>query len=111
MTIVDSRTTRVLFTAMLFALGIGFVYAARRTLILFLFAIIFAYLINPAVARLEKGMRRRGGAIAIIYLLPVIGLGMLGFLGGPRIARQGPRLGESLPGLTDKASTSQLSGQ
>jgi len=54
LTIIDSRTTRVFFTALLFALGIGFVYAARRTLILFLFAIIFAYLINPAVARLEK---------------------------------------------------------
>ena len=111
MTIIDSRTTRVLFTALLFALGIGFVYAARRTLILFLFAIIFAYLINPAVARLEKIMRRRVWAITVIYLLLLIGLGILGFLVGPRIARQGARLGESLPGLTDKASTSQLSGQ
>jgi len=94
LTIIDSRTTRVLFTALLFALGIGFVYAARRTLILFLFAIIFAYLINPAVARLEKIMRRRVWAITVIYLLLLIGLGILGFLVGPRIARQGARLGE-----------------
>jgi predicted PurR-regulated permease PerM len=111
MTIVDSRTTRVLFTALLFALGIGFVYAARRTLILFLFAIIFAYLINPAVGRLEKLVRSRVWAIAIIYLMLLIGLAIVGFLVGPRIARQGARLGESLPGLVDKASTGQLSGQ
>jgi len=49
----------VLVTALLFAVGLGFLYAARRTLILFLFAIFFAYLINPAVARLEKLVRSR----------------------------------------------------
>jgi predicted PurR-regulated permease PerM len=111
MAIVDSRTTRVLFTALLFALGIGFVYAARRTLILFLFAIIFAYLINPAVARLEKLVHRRVWAITIIYVLLLIALAIFGFLVGPRIARQSARLGESLPSLMDKASTGQLPAQ
>jgi len=100
-----------LFTALLFALGLGFLYAARRTLILFLFAIFFAYLINPAVERLEKLVHSRVWAITIIYLLFLVGLGLVGFLVGPRIARQGARLGESLPGLMDKASTGQLSGQ
>ncbi|HKM48687.1 MAG TPA: AI-2E family transporter [Terriglobales bacterium] len=111
MTILDSRTSRVLFTALLFAVGMGFLYAARHTLILFLFAIFFAYLINPAVERLEKLVRSRVWAITIIYLLLLIGLGVAGFLVGPRITRQGARLGESLPGLMDKAGTSQLSGQ
>jgi predicted PurR-regulated permease PerM len=111
MTIIDSRTTRVLLTASLFALGIGFVYAARRTLILFLFAILFAYLINPAVARLARLVRRRGWAIAIIYLLLLIGLAIFGFLVGPRIVRQSAKLGESLPGLMDKANNGQISGQ
>ena len=74
LTILDSRTSRVLITAFLFAVGFGFVYAARRTLILFLFAIFFAYLINPAVLRLEKLVRGRGRAIAVIYLLLLIGL-------------------------------------
>ena len=111
MTILDSRTSRVLFTAFLFAVGLGFLYAARRTLILFLFAIFFAYLINPAVGRLEKLVRSRVWAIAIIYLLLLLGLVVVGLLVGPRIARQSARLGESLPGLMDKAGTSQFSGQ
>lgn len=111
MTILDSRTSRVLLTALLFALGLGFLYAARRTLIVFLFAIFFAYLINPAVARLEKLVHSRVWAIAIIYLLLVVGLAILGLLVGPRIARQSSRLGQSLPGLVDKASMGQLSGQ
>jgi predicted PurR-regulated permease PerM len=111
LTLLDSRTSRVLFTALLFAVGLGFLYAARRTLILFLFAIFFAYLINPAVGRLGKVVRSRVWAITIIYLLLLLGLGVLGFLVGPRIARQSARLEESLPGLMDKASTSQFSGQ
>lgn len=111
MTIIDSRTSRVLVTALLFAVGMGFLYAARRTLILFLFAIFFAYLINPAVGRVEKLFRSRAWAITAIYLLLLVALGLFGFLVGPRIARQSARLGASLPGLMDKAGTGQLSGQ
>ena len=111
MTILDSRTSRVILTALLFALTLGFLYAARRTLILFLFAILFAYLINPAVLRLEKIVRSRVWAITIIYLLLLLGLSVFGFLVGPRIARQSARLGESLPGLMDQATNGQLSGQ
>ncbi len=111
MTLLDSRTSRVLLTALLFAVGLGFLYAARRTLLLFLFAILFAYLINPAVLRLEKVVHSRNWAIAIIYLMLLVALAIFGFLVGPRIARQSARLGSSLPGLMDKAGTGQLSGQ
>jgi predicted PurR-regulated permease PerM len=111
LTILDSRTSRVLITTLLFVVVFGFIYAARRTLILFLFAIFFAYLINPAVLRLEKLVRGRGRAIAVIYLLLLIGLAVFGLLVGPRIARQAARLGDALPGLMDKASTGQISGQ
>jgi predicted PurR-regulated permease PerM len=95
----------------MFAVGLGFIYAARQTLILFLFAIFFAYLINPAVCRLETLVRGRGRAIALIYVLLLIGLAIFGFLVGPRIARQASRLGTALPGLMDKATSGQISGQ
>jgi predicted PurR-regulated permease PerM len=70
--LIDTKTTRVLFTALLFALALGFLYVARRTLVAFLFAILFAYLMDPAVSRLEKIVRSRGRAIAVIYLLLII---------------------------------------
>lgn len=108
MTIFDSRTTRVLFTVLLFAVGLGFLYVARRTLILFLFAIFFAYLINPAVLRLQKVVRGRGRAIASIYLLLVVAIAMVAFLVGPRITRQGARLKQALPGLADKVRSGQI---
>ena len=108
MTIIDSRTSRVLFTASLFALGLGFLYFARQTLILFLFAIFFAYLINPVVERLQKPLRGRGRAIALVYLLLLTGLTLVVFFVGPRVTRQAARLGEAWPELTKKVSSGQI---
>ena len=108
MTIIDSRTARVIFTVLLFALGLGFLYAARQSLILFLFAIFFAYLINPAVERLQNLVRGRGPAIALIYLLLLTGLALLVFFVGPRVTRQAARLGEAWPELTKKVTTGQI---
>jgi len=84
----DGRTARVIITVLLFALGLGFLYAARQTLIAFLFAIFFAYLMSPLVSYLEKLLRARVLAIAVIYVL-LLGLVVLFFVStGPRIARK-----------------------
>ena len=69
MALIDSRTSRVLLTVLVFALGLGFLYTARHTLVAFLFAIFFAYLVDPLVSKLENLVRGRGRAIAIIYVL------------------------------------------
>lgn len=104
MQVADARTARVLITVLLFALGLGFLYAARETLIAFLFAIFFAYLMSPLVSYLERLLRGRGRAIAVIYLL-LIGLIVLFFAStGPRIARESERLGQSLPALSQLSS-------
>lgn len=108
MSVIDTRTARALVTTLLFALGLGFVYIARRTLIAFLFAIFFAYLIDPAVSRLQKWTRGRGRAIAVIYLLFVILLSTLFFFVGPRTAHEGKRLGESWPTLLDRVTSGDL---
>lgn len=100
----------MVITLLLFALGLGFLYAARRTLILFLFAVFFAYLINPAVGRLDKVVRGRMRAVGAIYLLLVLAVGLFFMLAGPRISRQSARLGETLPGLMDKATNGQITG-
>src|SRR2546427_11052339 len=99
LSLIDTRTTRVLFTVLLFALALGFLYAARRTLVAFLFAIFFAYLVDPAVSRVEKWGRGRGRAIAAIYALLGLLLITFFFFVGPRIANQSRRLGEASPTL------------
>src|ERR1700685_2310647 len=106
----DARTARVLITVLLFALGLGFLYAARETLIAFLFAIFFAYLMSPLVSYLETLLRSRGIAIAVIYVL-LLGLVVLFFVStGPRIGRESARLGQSLPALS-RLSSGQIAEQ
>jgi predicted PurR-regulated permease PerM len=111
MSLIDARTARVLFTVLLFALGFGFLYIARRTLIAFLFAVFFAYLVDPAVSRVDRWVRGRGRAIVVIYLLLVVLLITFFFFVGPKIARQGQRLSESLPKLLETVSSGQIAEQ
>ena len=100
----------MLITALLFALGLGFLYAARETLIAFLFAIFFAYLMSPLVSHLERLLHGRGRAIAVIYVL-LLGLVVWFFIfTGPRIARESERLGQSLPALS-RLSSGQIAEQ
>lgn len=108
MALVDSRATRIIFTVLLFAMGLAFLYTARHTLIVFLFAIFFAYLVDPAVSRLERWTRSRGAAIAVIYLLIILGLGTLFFFIGPRIGREAQKLTESLPSLLERVNSGEI---
>jgi predicted PurR-regulated permease PerM len=111
--IIDRRTVSVLTTILLFVAVGALVYGARSTLIAFLFAIFFAYLLDPAVSfaetRLTKGSR--GRAILLVYL-GLLGLLILwGFLVGPRLAKEARDLGTALPGLLDKLETGQIAHQ
>ena len=111
MPLLDTRTTRVLFTVLVFALALGFLYVARQTLIAFLFAIFFAYLVDPAVSRMEGLLRGRGRAIAAIYLLIVVLLVAFFFVVGPQIGRQSERLAKSIPELLEKVGSGQIATQ
>jgi len=104
----DSRTARVLITVLLFALGLGFLYVTRDTLIAFLFAIFFAYLMSPLVNHLEKVLRGRGRAIALIYTLLLALVVVFFVIVGPKVTRQAAHLGQSLPSLLEKLSSGEL---
>ncbi len=111
MLLTDSRTARVLVTVMLFALALGFLYVARETLIAFLFAIFFAYLMSPLVNRLETLLRGRVRAIAVIYSLLLVLVIVFFVVVGPKVTREGAKLGQSLPALLAQLSSGQLATQ
>ena len=96
---------------LLFALVLGFLYVARATLIAFLFAIFFAYLMSPLVAQLERMLKGRGRAIAVIYTLLLVLVIVFFVLVGPKVTHEGARLGQSLPTLMSKLSTGELARQ
>jgi predicted PurR-regulated permease PerM len=107
----DSRTARVLVTVLLFALALGFLYVARATLIAFLFAIFFAYLMSPLVNRLENLLRSRVAAIAVIYVMLLVLVVVFFVVVGPKVTREGARLGQSLPALLTQLSSGQIATQ
>jgi len=109
--VIDTRTARVLFTVLLFALALGFLYFARQSLIAFLFAVFFAYLMDPAVSRLEQFVHSRGWAIAIIYTLLLFVVVTFFFMVGPRIGRQAQKLSQALPTLLEQVGSGQIAEQ
>ena len=111
MLLADARTARALVTVLLFALGLGFLYVARATLIAFLFAIFFAYLMSPLVGNLEKLLKGRGRAIAVIYVLLLALIVLFFVVVGPKVTREGARLGKSLPDLLTRLSSGQIAEQ
>ncbi len=112
----DARTARVLATVLLYGLALGFLYLAWRTLVTFLFAILFAYLFEPLVARLERrfGMGRRA-AVGLLYAFLVVFVGGFLFRLGPLIVQQATRLADLAPnissGLASGKFVRQLGGQ
>jgi len=104
----DPKTVRILCTALIFALGLAFLYGASETLTLFLFAILFAYFVDPLVALLEKPLRGRMQAIGAVYLILIGLLVGLGFLVGPKVASEGNALATSLPSLLGQAGSGEL---
>ena len=111
MLLTDSRTARALVTVLLFALVLGFLYVARTTLIAFLFAIFFAYLMSPLVNRLEGVLRGRVQAIAVIYSLLIVLVVVFFVVVGPKVTREGAKLGQSLPALLTQLSSGQIAQQ
>ena len=101
-------TARVLYTATIYLLLLYFFRAARETLTLFLFAILFAYFLLPLVNRLQGPLKGRGKAILVVYLLLAGVLTGLGFLAGPAISREARELTASLPSLLNRLASGEL---
>jgi predicted PurR-regulated permease PerM len=96
---------------LLFALVLGFLYVARDTLIAFLFAIFFAYLMSPLVTRLERLLKGRGRAIAVIYSLLLVLVVVFFVAVGPKVTREGAKLGQSIPALLARLSSGEIARQ
>jgi len=112
MNVIHRRTASVLFTIVISSLLLVLIYQARRPLTALIFAILFAYLLDPLVARLQTFLRRsRGLAVAVTYLLLGVAITTFGITAGPRIFREAERLGRELPELTENVGSGQIAQQ
>ncbi len=107
----DSRTARALTTIVIFVVAAWFVYEVRDTLVLVLFSVFFAYLLEPIVLRMERspiGRNSRGLAILETYVICGGILTLLLFIFGPRIAEDMRRLIQSMPSLIDRVASGKI---
>ncbi|HEX6467391.1 MAG TPA: AI-2E family transporter [Terriglobales bacterium] len=108
MDIFDQRTIRILNTCLLFAVVLGFIYAARSTLIAFTFAIFFAYLLEPVVDYLQRFLKTRGRSITAVYCALLVAVTIFFFLVGPKVVDQGRKLSNALPSLSERIGSGEL---
>lgn len=109
MKLFDKKTAQALFTALIFALALLFLYVAWRALITFLFAIFFAYILEAPVSRLQGWLRgSRPAAIAVVYVI-FIGAMVLTFaLIGPPVIEEAQKLAQQAPEFGQKITSGSL---
>ncbi|HWF03019.1 MAG TPA: AI-2E family transporter [Candidatus Angelobacter sp.] len=94
----DKKTAQALFTALVFALALIFLYVAWRALITFLFAIFFAYILEAPVSRLQGWLRgSRPAAIAVVYVIFIGALVFAFALMGPPVIEEAQKLMQQAP--------------
>jgi len=80
----------LLTTALLTAVGAA-VYCARRVILMFVFAILFTYLLDPVVKFLQRHSlffrNLRGPAVVEVYLTFVLLIALAGYTFAPSLAR------------------------
>jgi predicted PurR-regulated permease PerM len=113
----DDRTGNVLTTVALFAAVAGVAFAARATLVVFVLALLLAYLLEPMVAWVQGLLPlrpySRTGAIALVYMTAALLLTGAGYALEPAVASQLQRLNAAGPDVlvrfTDRGFLAQHS--
>ena len=112
MQLIDRKTLSVLSTTLIVAAVLWLLWAARLPVLTFLFAMFFAYLLEPAVRWVERRVGgSRGRAILIIYLALVAVIAGAIAVAAPRVARDAPALAKTLPAIADQISSGDIAFQ
>ncbi len=106
------RTLDILLTTLLFGVVCAAVYSARRIILIFIFAIFFAYLIDPVVKFLQRHSlffrNLRGPAVVEVYIAFVILIALLGYTFAPRLAKSTVKLLDEAPVVLNSLSTGDI---
>ena len=112
MQIFDKKTAQVLFTALIFALVLLFLYSAWRAILAFVFAVFFAYLLEAPVTKLQHWLRgSRVAAIGVVYMVFAAVLVMVVSFLGPPVARETQKLAQQTPEWANRITSRQIAEQ
>ena len=99
---IDPRAARAAWTVFLLALVVATAYMVRETLVVFMIALLFAYLLAPVVELVQrftpKGISPEV-ALAIVYLALIAAIVALTITVGSRIVEEADNLAARLPDL------------
>jgi len=98
----DSRSARAAWTVFLVALLLLALYYIRRVLLVFVLAILFAYLLSPVVNLVDRFSSRRVSrtwALAAVYVVLIGLLILFGFLIGTQVSQEASNLATRFPDL------------
>ena len=100
----DGRAARYTWTAVFILLLVALLYLIRETLVVFVVALLFAYLLWPLVKLLDRWLpgRSRVPALTIVYLSLVVLLIVIGIAVGSHVVQQANALAARLPELLSK---------
>jgi len=104
---IDPRAARAAWTVFLVALLVATAYFIRETLVVFMIALLFAYLLMPLVGLVDRFTPKRvpsSFALAIVFLLLIGALVALGFTLGSRLVDEANSLASRLPDLVRNRS-------
>lgn len=111
----DRRTADVLFTILLFAVVLAIVYVARGIIVIFIFAILLAYLIDPVVRFLQRHSllfrNLRGPHVAEAYLCFLILIPLVIHFVAPGSLGKTTKLVKEIPSFVAGISTGEIATQ
>jgi predicted PurR-regulated permease PerM len=102
---IEPKAARYVWSGIAVVLLLYLVYLARRTLFIFVLAVLFAYLLSPLVNLLDRHLpttRTRTPALALAYVIFVAALGFLGFEVASTVADQAKGLAARLPAMAEQ---------
>ncbi len=105
----DDRTGNALTTVALFLILVTVLYRARGAFFILLLSLFFAYLLEPAVTLVQQHSKlrskNRSWAIAEVYLIGTLVIGILGYEFGPHLVAQIKSLNAALPQILQGLSS------
>src|SRR5215831_12257763 len=102
---IDRRAARYAWTVALTVLALCLIYLVRKTLFVFVLALLFAYLLSPLVNVLDRYLptsRTRTPALALAYIIFVGAVVFLGAQIGSRVVDEATALGKKFPDMIKK---------
>jgi predicted PurR-regulated permease PerM len=104
----DRRAAAVLTTALVFLLLGAIAFIAWKTVVVLLFALLFAYLMEPVIRRFQQRARKRWMAVAITYLTFWGLVALFAAIGGQKLMTQARRASEVVPATLEKIQSGEI---